>query len=569
MIDKELIGYIKGKKHLLVLIVTFSFLGLVTSVSTTYLLSTSVFSFIDGKNDVGTYYLLGGIGLAVVFVIFYILKGKMAGKLADYVSTKIREDIFDKYVQLNGHSKLKIQEISQLSSEGVEQLRLYYSSYLPSFFYAMIAPISLFVLFCFFNYKVALLYLFCVPLIPISIILVSKWAKKIFATYWSKYLALGGAYLDSVSGMKELLIFHYDKKMEDEMKKNSEEFRRITMKVLVMQLFSTTIMDIVAYGGAAVGIVLTLFAFKNSEINSVITLFLILVGAEFFLPMRSLGSAFHIAMNGATAGKKVISLLKEEPVKNGTLKIYSISTISLENVSFHYEDTNLNTLSNINMNLNKGLIAVIGDSGCGKSTLAKILTKQIQTYSGHILIDGKELKDINIYDFRKHTCYVALDTYLLHLSISDAFHFYNLNLSDEEMLSLLEMVSLKERILGSGGLSYIPKEGASDLSGGEKQRLVLSYYLSSKKDFYVFDETTSNIDKESEEIILSTIKDLSKDHIVLFISHRLKNALYADEIYLFNSDKKSLTFGKPDELLSNCDFFRQGIENENKWEEIL
>ena len=443
MIDKELIGYIKGKKHLLVLIVTFSFLGLVTSVSTTYLLSTSVFSFIDGKNDVGTYYLLGGIGLAVVFVIFYILKGKMAGKLADYVSTKIREDIFDKYVQLNGHSKLKIQEISQLSSEGVEQLRLYYSSYLPSFFYAMIAPISLFVLFCFFNYKVALLYLFCVPLIPISIILVSKWAKKIFATYWNKYLALGGAYLDSVSGMKELLIFHYDKKMEDEMKKNSEEFRRITMKVLVMQLFSTTIMDIVAYGGAAVGIVLTLFAFKNSEINSVITLFLILVGAEFFLPMRSLGSAFHIAMNGATAGKKVISLLKEEPVKNGTLKIDSISTISLENVSFHYEDTNLNTLSNINMNLNKGLIAVIGDSGCGKSTLAKILTKQIQTYSGHILIDGKELKDINIYDFRKHTCYVALDTYLLHLSISDAFHFYNLNLSDEEMLSLLEMVSLK------------------------------------------------------------------------------------------------------------------------------
>ncbi len=569
MIDKELIGYIKGKKHLLVLIVVLSFLGLVTSVSTTYLLSTSVFSFIDGKIDIGTYYLLGGIGLAIVFVIFYILKGKMAGKLADYVSTKIREDIFDKYVQLNGHSKLKIQEISQLSSEGVEQLRLYYSSYLPSFFYAMIAPISLFVLFCFFNYKVALLYLFCVPLIPISIILVSKWAKKIFATYWNKYLALGGAYLDSVSGMKELLIFHYDKKMEEEMKKNSEEFRRITMKVLVMQLFSTTIMDIVAYGGAAVGIVLTLFAFKNSEITSVITLFLILVGAEFFLPMRSLGSAFHIAMNGATAGKKVLSLLKEEPVKNGTLKIDWISSISLENVSFHYEDSDLNTLTNINMNLNKGLIAVIGDSGCGKSTLAKILTKQIQTYSGHILINGKELKDIDIYDYRKHTCYVALDTYLLHLSISDVFHFYNPNLSEEEMFSLLEMVSLKERIIDSGGLSYVPKEGASDLSGGEKQRLVLSYYLSSKKDFYVFDETTSNIDKESEEIILSTIKDLSKDHIVLFISHRLKNALYADEIYLFNNDKKSLTFGKPDELLSNCDFFRQGIENENKWEEIL
>ncbi len=568
MIDKELLGYIKGKRYLLVWTIVLSFFGLVASVSTTYLLSVSVFSFIDRKNDLGTYYLLGGIALAVVFVLLYIGKGKISGKLADYVSRKIRQDIFQKYVNLNGQSQLKIQEISQLSSEGVEQLRLYYSSYLPSFFYAMIAPISLFILFCFFNYKVALLYLFCVPLIPISIIMVSKWAKKIFATYWNQYLSLGGAYLDSVSGMKELLIFHYDKKMEDEMKKNSEEFRRITMKVLVMQLFSTTIMDIVAYGGAAVGIVLTLLAFKNNEIGYPITLFLILVGAEFFLPMRSLGSAFHIAMNGATAGKKVLSLLKETPVENGTEMIFDISSISLDDVSFHYADSDTNTFSHLNMKLEKGFVAVIGDSGCGKSTLAKILTKQIPEYSGHIVINDKELKDIDIYEYRKHVCYVALDTYLLHLSIKDAFHFYNPDLTEKEMFSLLDKVSLKERILDSGGLSYIPKEGASDLSGGEKQRLVLSYYLSSKKDFYVFDETTSNIDKESEEIILLAIQEISKEHIVLFISHRLKNALHADYIYLFKNDGNILS-GKPSELLENSSFFREGIERENKWEEIL
>ncbi len=569
MIDKELIGYIKGKRHLLVWIVVFSFLGLVSSVSTTYLLSTSVFSYIDGNNTPATYYLLGGIALAILFVLFYILKGKTAGKLADYVSTKIRNDIFDKYVKLNGQSSLKIQEISQLSSEGVEQLRLYYSSYLPSFFYAMIAPISLFVLFCFFSYKVALVYLVCVPLIPLSIILVSKWAKKIFATYWNKYLSLGGAYLDSVSGMKELLIFHYDKKMEDEMKKNSEEFRRITMKVLVMQLFSTTIMDIVAYGGAAIGIVLTLLAFTDNEINSGITLFMILVGAEFFLPMRTLGSAFHIAMNGATAGKKVISLLKEEPAQNGTESISEIDSVTLEDVSFHYPDSDKDTLSHVDMRIEKGFTAVIGDSGCGKSTLAKILTKQIPDYSGSIQVNEKQLKNLDIYEYRKRCCYVALDSYLLHLSVFDAFRFYNPNVSEETMLSLLDKVSLKERILDTGGLSYMPKEGASDLSGGEKQRLVLSYYLASEKDFYVFDETTSNIDKESEEIILSQIKELSKEHIVLFISHRLKNALYADSIYLFAEEGKKIISGKPEELLSSSDFFRQGIENENKWEEIL
>ena len=569
MIDKDLIAYIKGKKYLLVLVVVFAFLGLVSSVSTTFLLSRSVFSYIDGKNDIGTYYLLGCIGLALVFVLFYILKGKTANKLADYVSVKIRNDIFNKYVDVNGKSKLKIQEISQLSSEGVEQLRLYYSSYLPSFFYAMIAPISLFILFCFFSWKVAIIYLVCVPLIPMSIIMVSKWAKKIFATYWNRYLSLGGAYLDSVSGMKELLIFHYDGKMEEEMKTNSEEFRRITMKVLVMQLFSTTIMDLVAYGGAAIGIVLTLLGLKNGEVGYQIALFLILVGAEFFLPMRTLGSAFHIAMNGATAGKKVITLLKEENPINGNEKIESISNITLKDVSFKYDDASSYAFSNLNIELKKGFTSLLGDSGCGKSTLAKVLTKQLLNYEGSILIDGKELKDIDNYDYRKYVCYVSVDTFLLHMSIKNAFLFYNADIKEEEMWSLLDKVSLKDRIIDAGGLSYIPKEGASDLSGGEKQRLVLSYYLASKKEFYVFDETTSNIDRESEEIIVNTIHSLSRDHIVLFISHRLRNALNADYIYLFSNDKNIVENGTPNELLNKEGFFKTGVENEKKWEEIL
>lgn len=569
MIDKDLLAYIKGKKYLLVLVVIFAFLGLVSSVSTTYLLSCSVFSYINGKSDIGTYYLLGSIGLAIAFVCFYILKGRTSNELADYVSVKIRNDIFNKYVDINGKSKLKIQEISQLSSEGVEQLRLYYSSYLPSFFYAMIAPISLFVLFCFFSYKVALVYLICVPLIPMSIIMVSKWAKKIFATYWNRYLSLGGAYLDSVSGMKELLIFHYDKKMEDEMKTNSEEFRKITMKVLVMQLCSTTIMDLVAYGGAAIGIVLTLIGLKNGEISYQIALFLILVGAEFFLPMRSLGSAFHIAMNGATAGKKVISLLKEENPNNGSEKIESISSIKLKDVSFKYDDSDSYAFSNLNIELNKGFTSLLGDSGCGKSTLAKVLTKQLLNYEGSILIDGKELRDIDNYDYRKYVCYVSVDTFLLHMSIKDAFKFYNPDVEEDVMWELLDKVSLKERIIDAGGLSYIPKEGASDLSGGEKQRLVLSYYLVSKKEFYVFDETTSNIDRESEDIIVNTIHSLSKDHVVLFISHRLRNALNADYIYLFSNDKNIVENGTPNVLLSHDGFFKTGVENEKKWEEIL
>ncbi len=569
MIDKNLLNYIKGKRHILVFIVLCSFLDLVSSVSSTFCLTKSIESYLAANYDIGTYFLLTSLALTVPFILFYILKGKMSNYLADYVSMKIRNDIYMKYVSLNGRSRLKVQEIAQLSSEGIEQLRLYYSSYLPSFFYSMIAPISLFVLFCFFSYKVSLVYLLCVPLIPMSIILVSKWAKKIFAVYWNRYLSLGGAYLDSVSGMKELLIFHYDKKMEEEMKKNSEEFRRITMKVLVMQLFSTTIMDLVAYGGASVGIVLTLLGLRNQEVTFQIAMFMVLIGAEFFLPMRALGSAFHVAMNGATAGKKVITMLKEECMENGTEKMDTISEIQLENVSYHYPDAKENILQNINMVLKKGFTSLIGDSGCGKSTLSKILTRQLEGYEGKIRIDAKELSSLDIADYRKHVCYLSNDTFLLHLSIRDGFRFYHPELDEKTMLALLEEVSLKDRVMDAGGLDYVPQEGANDLSGGEKQRLVLSYYLSTKRDFYVFDETTSNIDKESEEIILDKIHALSKNCIVLFISHRLHNALKADYVYYFDKEQGKLLSGTVDELLKTCSPFMQNMENERRWEEIL
>ncbi len=569
MIDKDLLNYIKGKKHLLVFITLLSFLGLAGSVGSTYLLCRSVERFIASDFKAGTIFLCSSLASIAFFIGAYIGKGKLADKLSEYVASKIRRDIYEKYVALNGDSNLKIQEIAQLSSEGIEQLKLYYSSYLPSFFYSMSAPIALFALFCFFSWKVALLYLACVPLIPISIILVSKWAKKIFSTYWDKYLSLGGAYLDSIKGMKELLIFHYDGKMEEEMKSNSEEFRSITMKVLVMQLCSTTIMDLVAYGGAAVGIVLSLFCLQNGEISYLEAMFLILVGAEFFLPLRALGSAFHIAMNGATAGKKVMALLKEEEHPDGNEVLPSISSVVIENVSFKYPDGEGYVFKGLNMAFSKGFTSILGDSGCGKSTLSKILSKQLSGYEGSIKIEGKELSSLKTYDYRKLVCYLCLDTYLLHLSIKEAFRFYNPRLSEEEMIQLLEKVSLKERLLSQGSLDFIPKEDALDLSGGERQRLILAYYLGSEKDFYIFDEATSNIDKDSEKIIVSTISSLSKDHVVLFISHRVKNALSADKVYLFNKGGSIEEEGNPGDLLRGDTHFKALVDNESKWGAIL
>lgn len=568
MIDKDLLKYIKERIYLLVLIVLLSLFALTCSVSFAFCLSKSIELFIN--KDITTGFLFIGIAviLALLFAFFTIIKNKLCNSLADFVSVKIRNDIYNKYVSLDGESKLTSQEISQLSSEGIEQLRLYYSSYLPSFFYAIIASISLFVLFLFFSYKVALVYLVCIPLIPISIILVSKWAKKIFAIYWNKYLSLGGGYLDALSGMKELLIFNYDKKMLNEMKENSSEFRKITMKVLVMQLCSTTIMDLVAYLGAGIGIIFTLIELNNGNINYSIALFMSLIGAEFFLPLRALGSSFHIAMNGATAGKKVISLLNEEEYLEGEIFTSSIEEISLKNVSYKYKDSNDYILNNINMSFKKGFISLLGASGSGKSTIAKILSSQLKEYSGSILIGDNELKNLNRYEYRKHVCYLSSESYLLNLPIIDAFHFYNKDIDENKIYQLLSLVSLKERFDNDVGLNYTPKEDSSNLSGGEKQRLLLAYYLSTEKDFYIFDEVTSNIDKDSEEILLKQIKKLSNNHIVLFISHRYKNALNADYIYLFDNNG-NLKCSTLDELIKNDLSFKNQIEYENKCEELL
>lgn len=568
MIDKDLLVYIKEKAHLLVLVVALSLLCLASSISFTFFLCASIGKFVDGDMAFGLLFLGFGACLALTFAGMSVLKAKLSNALADFVSSKIHKDIYDKYVRLEGESRLKTQEIAQLSSEGVEQLRLYYSSYLPSFFYAMLASISLFVFFCFFSWKVAIVYLVAIPLIPASIIAVSKWAKKIFAQYWNKYLSLGGSYLDALSGMKELLIFHYDEKMLHEMKANSNEFRKITMKVLVMQLFSTTIMDLVAYLGAGIGIAFTLLELDAGGIDYVSALFMCLVGAEFFLPLRALGSAFHIAMNGATAGKKVLGLLREEEPIEGTISLKSIHRISLKGVSFKYPDGDRKVVQRADIELSTGFISLLGDSGSGKSTLAHILSSDLKGYGGSILVDGNELRELNRRDYRKRVAYLSSESYLLNRSIRETFRFYNPAIEEKQMLSLLEVVSLKDRFNGEEGLDYVPKEDSSNLSGGEKQRLLLAYYLSMDKDFYIFDEVTSNIDKDSEEIILNKIKELARTHLVLFISHRYKNALNADRVYLYSQDG-SLRSSTPSELLTIDPAFRNQIENEKKWEEIL
>ena len=438
--------------------------------------------------------------------------------------------------------------LTQISMEGIEQLDIYYSTYLPQFFYAMLAPFILFGVTVGFYWQSAVALICCVPLIPVSIIAVSKYAKKVFAKYWCKYISMGDAFLDATSGLKELKIFQADQNRHVKMNESAEEFRKITMKVLVMQLASTTIMDLVAYGGAGVGIALAILGlYKGWCSNVAIIIFVILVAVDFFLPMRAFGSAFHVGMNGASAGKKILTLLNasEPEFSDG---VVNDTSIKLEGITFSY-DGKRDVLKNVSLYFpSVGFSAIVGESGSGKSTIVNLLMGVNHANIGQIYVGDKRLEELSRVSYYSHLAVVSYNTYIFNESIRDNFKMAKLDVTDDEIYEALKLVNLDSFIKNNGNLDKVILEDANNISGGQRQRLALAINLVADKDIYVFDEATSNIDVDSEAIIMANIKKLSKDKSVIVISHRLENVVNADQIF-YISNGEILEHGTHDELL--------------------
>ena len=533
MIDKELFRLIGGNKKYIFIAVLLQAIGLIANVAITGSVCYAVYLLTQNADAVKFVYPL--IGAVIGIIVRYICSratGDIKDKLGRSVKKDLRERVYNKIVKLGVKTTdgMSMAGLTQVSVEGVEQLDLYYSSYLPQFFFAMIAPVILFLICVWIDWRTALVLIACVPLIPVSIVAVSKYAKKIFAKYWGKYTSMGDKFLDSVQGLKELKIFQADAAQHVKINESAEEFRVITMKVLVMQLASTTIMDLVAYGGAGVGIALAICGAAFWGLNPIAALFLCLVAVEFFLPLRAFGSAFHVAMNGASAGKKIISLLNAPDPEWGTEKVDG-KEIKLENVTFSY-DGKRDVLKNVNMTFpEKGMTAIVGESGCGKSTVVNMLVGAFRPQKGDVTVGGKQLEKLSRDNWYSHLSAVSYNTYIFNESVRDNFKMAKENVSDEEIFAALEKVNLKEFIEENGGLDKVITEDANNISGGQKQRLALAIALVSGKDIYVFDEATSNIDIESEAVIMKNIKAISKNRSVIVISHRLANVVPADNIY--------------------------------------
>ena len=541
MIDKNLLRLLGENKKYIFYTVGFMVLGLFANLSITSCICRAIGIAMeyDSYSQGMMAFVWPAVGAAAGIAVRYTAS-RLTGDFKDLLGRKakkeLRKKVYNKIVRLGVRSTdgLSMAGLTQVALEGVEQLDLYYSSYIPQFFYAMLAPVILFCITVWMDWRVAVVLLACVPLIPVSIIMVSKYAKKIFAKYWGKYTSMGDGFLDSVQGLKELKIFNADERQHRKMNDSSEEFRKITMKVLVMQLASTTIMDLVAYGGAGLGIAFAVLGVVNRGLSPAMALFLILVAVDFFLPLRAFGSAFHVAMNGASAGTKILSLLEqpdpvwgEEEVENTNLR--------LAQVSFSY-DNKRDVLKNVSMEFGStGMTAIVGESGCGKSTVVHMLSGTFRPKRGEVTVGGKVLENCSGESFYSHLSVVSYNTYIFNESIRANFELARRDVTEQEIFDALERVNLAEFVRENGGLDKVITEDANNISGGQKQRLALAVNLAAGKDIYIFDEATSNIDIESEAIIMANIKELSKTKEVIVISHRLANVVLADRIYFMSA----------------------------------
>lgn len=470
----------------------------------------------------------------IVRAVCIMLSEKAGFESSKLVKPVLRKKITEKLLRLgcSYNSQTATAEVVQLAGEGVDQLETYFGAYLPQFFYAMLAPVFLFAVTSFFSLKTAVILLICVPLIPVSIVCVQKIAKRLFADYWVQYAKLGDSFLESLQGLTTLKIYQSDKFFHDKINDESERFRRITMKVLTMQLNSVTVMDIFAYGGAATGIILAILGFSKGEITLCGLISIVLLSAEFFLPMRKLGSFFHIAMNGMAASDKIFHLLDLPENEDGNLNVDS-GDISFENVNFSY-DKSREILKNISMDFpERSFTAIIGESGCGKSTAAGILSGKNKGYSGSVKIGGNELRDISEKSLTKNVTLINCGSYIFGGTVREALLMADENANDERLWSVLERVRLAEFFESENGLDTQLSPGGANLSGGQRQRIALARGILHDSSIYIFDESTSNIDVESEECILSEIRKMSAEKTVIMITHRLANAVNADRIYAF------------------------------------
>lgn len=571
MIKKRLLGLVPESKKYIGLNVLFQWIGMCSSVVMVFTIAYLLNSLREQQK---VNYLMSALIISATSLVRFVCV-KLAHRASYNASKKVKRTVrgllYEKLLRLGSSyaENTSTAEVVQLAGEGVEQLETYFGQYMPQFFYAFLAPITLFFVVRPISWKVATVLLVCVPLIPVAIVIVQKIAKRLLKNFWGQYAKLGDHFLENLQGLTTLKIYQADEDRHKEINEDAERFRKITMKVLTMQLNSIIVMDVVAYGGAALGILLAVLGYVDGDIPFMETFVIILLSADFFLPMRQLGSFFHVAMNGMTASDKIFAIL-DLPEEKERTEIPKSSEISINNLHFSYS-AEKEILHGIDMKFPEGsFTAIVGESGCGKSTVAGILTSKNKGYEGSVHIGGAELKKASESELMRRITLISHNSYIFKGTLKNNLLMGKLNATDDELKEVLKKVNLFDFVRNEGGFDMQLLEGGANLSGGQRQRLALARAILHDSPVYIFDEATSNIDVESENDIMKLVMEMTEESnkTVILISHRLANVVKADNIYVMEAGK-IVQAGKHKDLVCETGTYRKLWDEQLALENML
>ena len=533
---------VPGAVKFIVADVAFQWVALACNIALFMVIGLFLQATLEGAVDAGM-----AIGVlaasAVVIVVRMVCQTaaqRMGRKAASCAKCSIRQQVYDKLAALGpAYSETVATAVAvQVSVEGTEQLESYFGQYLPQLFYALLAPLTLFVALSPLSLPAAVALLVCVPLIPASIVCVQKIARRTMRNYWGSYTDLGSMFLEAIQGLTTLKIYSADARKHEEMNGAAESFRKATMRLLTMQLNSITVMDLFAFGGAAVGMIAVLWQFSCGAATFAAAFSIVFLSSDFFIPMRTLGSFFHTAMGGMAAAEKMYTILDAPLPVDGAREVDPRDArVECRGVGYSY-DGKRQVLEGVDFSAPRGsFIGVTGESGSGKSTLAGILSGANARYAGEVSIGGIDLRDISAESLRKTVTTVPFSSYVFKGTLRANLLLAKPDASDDELWGALAKCRLAGFVRESGGLDMkIAAEGAN-LSGGQRQRLAFARALLHDSPIYIFDEATSNIDAESEAAIISAARELAGSHTVIMISHRLSAIEHADEIYVLEQGK--------------------------------
>lgn len=490
------------------------------------------------------------LGVLAVRLICPWLEARLSFRVVSVMKRNVRGEIYQKLLRLGSAYKEQVPTGSLLQDavEGVDRLEVYYGTFLPDFLYGILATLTLFGYLWTIHYVTAAYLMLGVALIPCLIAFVQTMAKKHHGEYWSQYTKVSHLFLENLRGLTTMKIYGADEKRHREMNRESDVLRRKGMKVALLRLDTVTVMDLIACLGMALASVLAISGYMHHTLHLEGSLHILVLAAEFFLPMRVMGEHFHHGMKGRAAGDKIRKLLSLPERSHSGVLFPESGTLICENLRFSYDGTR-EILRGINMEFPEGTVtAIVGASGCGKSTLADILMDRHEGYTGSVLAGNIPISAISEDSLLAHITYVGHKPYFFHGSVRDNLRIAKATATDEEMWQMLDRVQIGDALRRRQGLDTVMAEADVHLSGGQLQRISLARAFLHDSRVYIFDEATSNMDGQSERYAMEAIYNLGQGKTVIVISHHLSNVMHANRIYVMEEGAVA-QWGTHEELL--------------------